>query len=106
MVDARAKNPQAVTISQAGGHDTFSMPFEGGPLEVTVDVKHRPQVVRWTIDGKVHEAEFFNYKDWELLDVFFPQRIVQRVDGRVVADLTITDFRSNPYVVFPVPAGC
>ena len=105
LVNTRAKNKDAVTIAQVDGRTTFSAQFEGAPFEVTVDAEHRPQRVRWTLDGKVHEAEFRGYKDWELLDVFFPQRIVQRIDGRVVADLTVTDFRSNPYVVFPVPAA-
>lgn len=103
MVDARAKDEKAVSIQSAGAQTTFSMQLGGGPLEVVVDASHRPQRVKWTLENDVHEAEFSGYKDWELLDVFFPQRIVQRVNGRVTADLTITDFRSNPYVVFPVP---
>ena len=104
MVDARAKNPQAVAIQTSGAGTTFSLPFAGGPLEVAVDATHRPQRVKWTLPNAVYEAEFSNYKDWELLDVFFPQRIVQRVNGKVTAELTVTEFRSNPYVVFPIPA--
>ena len=104
MVDARAKNPQAVAIEPSGDRTTFSMPFGGGPLEVVVDATHRPQRVKWSLPNEVYEAEFSNYKDWELLDVFFPQKIVQRLNGKVMAELTITDFRSNPYVVFPIPA--
>ena len=29
--------------------------------------------------------------------------IVQRLGGRVVLDLTVMEFHTNPYVVFPVP---
>ena len=33
----------------------------------------------------------------------FPSRIVQKVDGRVVADLTVTEALANPYLIFPPP---
>jgi len=33
----------------------------------------------------------------------FPVRIVQYIDGRPFADLTVTDSLANPYMVFPVP---
>jgi hypothetical protein len=105
MVDARAKDAKAVTISATGGVTTFSMTLNGGVLEVALNKDHRPDRLKWMQDGKAFEAQYFDYKDWELLDVFFPRRVVQRVDGKVVTDLTITDFRSNPYVVFPVPAS-
>lgn len=104
MVDARAKDKDAVKVAQTGKQTTFTLQFQGGPLEVVVDATHRPQTVKWTLANDVYEATFAGYKDWELLDVFFPTKIVQRVNGKVTADLTVTDFRSNPYVVFPIPA--
>ena len=33
----------------------------------------------------------------------FPSHIVQKVDGRTVADLTVTDALANPYMIFPTP---
>lgn len=33
----------------------------------------------------------------------FPERIVQKVDGRVVAELTVTESLANPYMIFPPP---
>jgi hypothetical protein len=104
MVDARAKDPNAVTISQVEGRAQLAMSFQGGPLEVWLDTEQRPAQLRWQRKGQALEVSFTDYKDWELLDVFFPQHIVQRIDGRVVMDLAVTDFRSNPYVVFPIPA--
>jgi hypothetical protein len=104
MVEARAKDPGAVTVARHDQATVLSMVLEGGPLEVELDGEQRPRRLRWKLAGRAIEVEYSDYKDWELLDVFFPQRIVQRVDGRVVLALDVTDFRSNPYVVFPVPA--
>ena len=104
MVDARAKDPKAITIAQVNGRTQLSMSFQGGPFEVLLDAEQRPEQVRWQRKGQAIEVRFSDYKDWELLDVFFPQRIVERIDGRLVMDLAVTDFRSNPYVVFPIPA--
>lgn len=104
MVDARAKNREAVKIASSEGQTTFTLQHQGGPLEVVVDATHRPQKLKWTLANDVYEATFTGYRDWELLDVFFPTKIVQRVNGKTTADLTVTDFRSNPYVVFPIPA--
>ena len=36
--------------------------------------------------------------------VIFPSQISWTLDGRPLADLKVTAFKSNPYVVFPVPA--
>jgi hypothetical protein len=33
----------------------------------------------------------------------FPTRIVQKVDGRTIADLTVTEALANPYMIFPPP---
>ncbi len=33
----------------------------------------------------------------------FPSRIVQKVAGRVVANLTVTEALANPYLIFPPP---
>lgn len=103
MVDARAKDPNAVKISKVAATIVFEMTFQAAPLRVELNSDNRPELLKWSHGGKQIEVQYFKYKDWELLDVFFPQRIVQRVDGKVVADLTVTDFRSNPYVVFPIP---
>jgi hypothetical protein len=33
----------------------------------------------------------------------FPTHIVNKVDGRTVADLTISEALANPYLIFPPP---
>jgi hypothetical protein len=103
MVEARALDADAVQVSSAVDRTTLAMNLQGGAFRVELDGDRRPQRLLWTRAGREIEVQYSGYKDWELLDVFFPERIVQRVDGRVVADLTVTDFRSNPYLVFPVP---
>ena len=49
------------------------------------------------------EALYTGYKDWPILDVYFPSRIVHRLGGETTLDLTVTAFFQNPYVVFPTP---
>jgi hypothetical protein len=42
-------------------------------------------------------------KDFQGYGVMFPSRIVQKIDGRTVADLTVTEALANPYLIFPPP---
>jgi hypothetical protein len=43
------------------------------------------------------------YKDYQDYGVMFPSHIVQKIDGRVVADRTVTQALANPYLIFPPP---
>lgn len=104
MVEARSTDEGAVLVLEDEGSTVLAMDFEGAPLRVELDEEHRPHRLFWQRSGGEVEVEYSGYKDWELLDVFFPERIVQKVDGEVTMDFTVTDFRSNPYVVFPIPA--
>jgi len=56
-------------------------------------------------NGHVYGATFADYRDtWEpAYLVIFPSEIHWTLDNRPLADLKVTAFKSNPYVVFPVP---
>ena len=110
----------AVVSKRADGRTvlTGTSPHDGIEVSVTVDDQHHnlgPYTVEETIrlpievtakaNGHVYGATFAEYRDdmepnaW----VLFPRLIRWTLDGKPFADLTVTYFRSNPYVVFPVP---
>jgi hypothetical protein len=97
---------------------TGSSPHDGIEVAVTIDDQHRklgpysadetirlPIAVTARANGHVYGATFADYRDnWEpSVWIIFPGRITWSLDGKPLADLTVTYFRSNPYIVFPVP---
>jgi hypothetical protein len=86
---------------------TGASPYDGIEVTTTLDDKNLPESVTAKANGHVYGATFADYRDtWESKYlVIFPSQIRWTVDGRPLADLRVTAFKSNPYVVFPVPAG-
>ncbi|MBI4886526.1 MAG: hypothetical protein HY824_05505, partial [Acidobacteria bacterium] len=75
-----------------------------GSYEPT-DLIRLPVAVTARWNGHTYGATFADYRgDWEP-DVWmiFPKQITWTLDGKPLADLTVTFFRSNPYIVFPIP---
>jgi len=85
---------------------TGTSPYDGIEVSTTLDDQHRPVQVTAKANGHVYGATFADYRDtWESKYlVIFPSQLRWTIDGRPLADLTVTAFKSNPYVVFPVPA--
>lgn len=84
---------------------TGTSPYDGMEVTTTLDDKHRPARVTVKANGHAYGATFADYRDtWEpAYLVIFPSQIAWTIDGRPLADLKVTAFKSNPYVVFPVP---
>jgi hypothetical protein len=57
--------------------------------------------------GSTYTAQFEGYSDkWESpYLLIYPSHIVWTDNGKPMADLNVTAFHSNPYVVFPAPSG-
>jgi hypothetical protein len=107
-VDAEAVHPGAVTIGSERGRTTLAVTVNEIPFTTVLDANNRPERVTATIDHPVLGrtelvAAYSDYKDWQLLDVYFPSRIVHTLDGETALDLTVTQFFQNPYVIFPTP---
>ena len=88
----------AVTVEDSRQHLKLG-PY--GPTELV----RLPVAVTAKANGHVYGATFADYRsNWEP-DVWmiFPAEIKWTLDGKPLADLTVTFFRSNPYIVFPVP---
>ena len=81
-------------------------PYDKMDATTTLDDKQRPASVTVKANGHVYGATFADYRDtWESAYlVIFPSEIHWTIDGRPLADLKVTAFKSNPYVVFPIPA--
>jgi hypothetical protein len=84
---------------------TGTSPYDGWEVTTTLDNKQRPEAVTVKANGHVYGATFADYRDtWEpAYLVIFPSEIHWTMDNRPLADLRVTAFKSNPYVVFPIP---
>jgi hypothetical protein len=95
-------------VSTTGGKTvvTGTSPYDNFPTTVTLDNEKRPELVTVRANGHTYTATFSDYRADLEPDylVRFPKRIVWTRDGRPYADLTVTNFKSNPYVVFPSSA--
>jgi len=107
-VDAEAANPGAVTVGTERGRSTLTVTVNGIAMTAVLDANNRPERVTAAIDHPVLgrtdlTATYSDYIDWQALDVYFPKRIVQTLDGETSLDLTVSEFFQNPYVIFPTP---
>ena len=89
----------AVTVEDSRNHPKLG-PY--GPTELI----RLPVAVTVKANGHTYGATFADYRgDWEPnVWMIFPKQITWTLDGKPLADLTVTFFRSNPYIVFPIPA--
>jgi hypothetical protein len=105
-MEAALKDASSVTVDAKG----FKFTSPEGATTVALDANKRPSRIEIAIQHPVLGAtmvasDLSDYRDWEKLGVWFPARIVQTMAGRKAQDLRVTEFRSNPYVIFPIPAG-
>ena len=75
-----------------------------GPYEPT-ELIRLPVAVTAKANGHTYGATFADYRgDLEPnVWMIFPTTIKWTMDGKPLADLKVTFFRSNPYIVFPIP---
>ena len=114
---------RASTVSKTADGKTVltgTSPYDGIETSVTVeDSRQHPKLgpydptelirlpvavtVKW--NGHTYGATFADYRgDLEPnVWMIFPTTIKWTLDGRPLADLKVTFFRSNPYIVFPIP---
>ena len=121
VIDAEA---HVVTSRTSDGRRvlTGTSPYDGIEVAVTVeDSRQHPKLgpygttelirlpvavtAKW--NGHTYGATFADYRGDLEPDVWmvFPTTIRWTIDGKPLADLKVTFFRSNPYIVFPVPPG-
>ena len=88
----------AVTVEDSRQHPKL------GPYAPT-ELIRLPVAVTAKANGHVYGATFADYRgNWEPnVWMIFPAEIKWTLDGNPLADLRATFFRSNPYIVFPIP---
>jgi hypothetical protein len=87
----------------SGGVVTISVPIEGVETVASLDPDYRPSTIKMTIDGKVVESAYSDYRDPDEYGVMFPFNITEKVDGRTVLNMKLSDTRVASYAVFPPP---
>ena len=104
IVLAGAKAPDQVKVAQKDGAKELSVTLpDGTNVKGLLDGKNLMTHVEMKMDTHELSADYAEYKDFQDYGVLFPSRIVNMVDGRAVADLTVTEALANPYLIFPPP---
>jgi len=104
LILAGAKALDRVRIADKGRQKELSVPLPDGSLALgIVGEKSLITHVEFKVGPQVFAGDYADYKDFQDYGVMFPSRIVQKIDGRVVADLTVTEALANPYLIFPPP---
>jgi hypothetical protein len=90
----------ALTIEDSTRHPKL------GPYEETEKIR-LPVAVTVKANGHTWGATFADYLGGTKLEpdvwMIFPTTMKWTLDGKPYADLKVTYFRSNPYIVFPIP---
>jgi hypothetical protein len=108
--DGKPGAAPGVKVRRSGGNAVLTIPVNVTPMAVTLDANMRPIRVEARIAHPIRGQStlkilYSDYRDFEkAYYVYFPTRIEQQLDGKTMLDLAVTEFHTNPYVVFPVPA--
>lgn len=92
-------------VTTVGGQTVLSgaSPYDKIPVVVTLDAKHMPIRVEARQGKDSYVATFSGYtQKWEPdYLVSFPSKLIWTKNGKPYFDLTTTEFKSNPYAIFP-----
>ena len=104
VILAGAKASDKVKVADRGGRKELSVALaDGTEVKGLLDAGNLATHVEMKAGGQVFSADYADYKDFQGYGVMFPSHIVQKVDGRIVADLTVTEALANPYLIYPPP---
>ena len=104
LILAGAKAPDKVKLSETGDRRELSVALpDGSEIKGVLDAKNFPAHIEYSTGGQVFSGDYSDFKDFQDYGVMFPAHIVQKLDGRTIADLTVTEALANPYMIFPPP---
>ena len=105
-----------LSIIEAEGHATQrqvdgrwvmsgASPYDKVQVTIAFNAQKEPETVEFKDHGHAYKAVFSGYSTkWEPGYWYvFPERMVWTRDGKPLADLTVVEYKSNPYLVFPRP---
>jgi hypothetical protein len=112
FADGPAKVGQT-SVSWENGKPVVTFPIPGVPgatATATLDAKFMTERVVVKLGPATTEFTYGDYQDWNnplnKIEVFYAGKMVERLNGAVVRDLTTTQTETgNVYVVAPVPAS-
>jgi hypothetical protein len=83
---------------------TFPVALLGTDMQATVDRSGRVIHTEFRYGGKLYSGDYSDFANDKMdYHVMGPHRVVQKVDGKIVTDLTLEYHWVNPYVIFAVP---
>jgi hypothetical protein len=104
VVLAAAKAPDKISVAEKDGVRELTVPLQtGAEAKGVLDAAGLMTHVEIKIGAQLFTGDYADYKDFQGYGVMFPTRIVQKVDGRTIADLTVSEALANPYMIFPPP---
>jgi hypothetical protein len=104
VILAAAKALDKVTVAEKDGARELTVLLPTGiEAKARIDAANLMTRVEMRIGAQVFTGDYADYKDFQGYGVMFPTRIVQKVDGRTIADLTVSEALANPYMIFPPP---
>jgi hypothetical protein len=104
VILAAAKAPDKVAVAEKDSARELTVPLPtGAEAKALLDAANLMTRVEMRIGAQVFTGDYAEYKDFQGYGVMFPTRIVQKVDGRIIADLTVSEALANPYMIFPPP---
>ena len=69
---------------------------DGTEIDGTLDAKNLITHLELRSGSQAFAADFDDYKDFQGYGVMFPTHIVQKIDGRIIADFTVSEALANP----------
>jgi hypothetical protein len=103
LVAAIRTDQRQIKVTRDDGNVMLRFSKSGVDIRITLDSGHRPALVEVANRAGSLAASYPEYRDFEGYFAFHPARIIQRVGGKVVLDMAVTNAYSNPYVAFPTP---
>jgi hypothetical protein len=104
VILAGARALDKVRVAQRGGLRELTVTLaDGTQARALLDAKNFVTHVEMNVSGRLLSAQYADYKDFQDYGVMFPSRIMHKVDGRTIADLTVSEALANPYLIFPPP---
>ena len=105
VIHAAVKAPEKVKSTTVNGRKQLSVTLaDGTEVRGLMNERNVMTRVEMQVGGKTYVGEYDDFRsDVQDMEVMFPYKLVQKVDGQVVTDLAITEHYANPYVIFPVP---
>jgi hypothetical protein len=103
---AGAASGDKIKVASVAGQQvlTIPVPYLATDMKATLDLDGRISHTELTYGGKVYTGEYSDFQNDRMdYHVWGPHHIVQKVDGKVVTDLTLDYHWTNPYMVFPTP---